>query len=102
MYRNWTGEAYEINGLVTKARAAVLAEDQKNYTESMQKLVEAEAKYFCLAQEFKRSAVHAVHCAVKRQAQILNLHTLLGDEGEKFMVGGIFIRQARDWLFDGE
>ena len=72
------------------------------YTPIFQELVNAERLYYKLLTEFKRSSVYAVHAICKRNPTPLNLHNLLGDGGEKYIVGGIFLRRAQGWTVGGQ
>ena len=38
----------------------------------------------------------------KRSPAPLNLHNVLGDGGDKFVVGGIYIRRAQGWTVAGQ
>jgi len=42
-----------------------------------------------------------VHCIIKKNPTPLNLFNLYGDDGDKFVVGGILIRRAKDWTICG-
>ena len=46
--------------------------------------------------------MYAVHYIIKNQCPSLNLDNLLGDDGEKYMVGGIFVRRAKNWSINGK
>lgn len=54
-----------------------------------------------LLKEFRIASVYAVHLIVKRNPTPLNLFNLLGEEGEKYIVGGIYIRRAQGWTVCG-
>ncbi len=43
-----------------------------------------------------------MHLVVKKNPTPLNLFNLYGDEGDKYIVGGIIIRRAKDWMICGE
>ena len=63
--------------------------------------MEAEAAYYKLCREFREAALYAVHLIVKRSPTSLNLLNLYGDEGDKYIIGGILVRRAKDWNVDG-
>lgn len=63
--------------------------------------MEAEAQYCKLAEEFRRASVYAAHLVVQKSPTPLNLFNLYGDDGDKFIVGGILLRRAKDWLVCG-
>lgn len=72
------------------------------YTPIFQELVNAERLYHKLLTDFKRASVYAVHTVLKRNPIPLNLHNLLGEGGEKYVVGGIFLRRAQGWTVSGQ
>ena len=72
------------------------------YTPIFQELVNAERLYYKLLTDFKKASVYAVHAICKRNPTPLNLHNLLGEGGEKFVVGGIFLRKAQGWTVSGQ
>jgi hypothetical protein len=49
-------------------------------------------------QEFKQQAILGVHLIMKKRATPLNLFNLYGDEGDKFVAGGMFFRRAKGWV----
>ena len=61
----------------------------------------AERLYYKLLNDFKKASVYAVHAVCKRNPAPLNLHNLLGDGGEKYVVGGIFLRRCAGWTVGG-
>jgi hypothetical protein len=65
-------------------------------------LAEAEAAFRKLADDFKKASLYAVHCIIKKNPTPLNLFNLYGDDGDKFVVGGILIRRAKDWTVCGQ
>lgn len=65
-------------------------------------LAEAEAAYRKICEEFKRACLYAVHVIVKKNPTPLNLFNLYGDDGDKFVIGGILIRRAKDWTICGQ
>jgi hypothetical protein len=52
--------------------------------------------------DFEVASVYAVHSIVKNSPAPLNLLNLLGDGGDKYIVGGIFIRRASGWTVCGQ
>jgi hypothetical protein len=46
--------------------------------------------------------VYACHMIIKKNPPPLNMFNLMGDEGEKFVVGGILVHKARDWTVCGQ
>ena len=72
------------------------------YSPIFQELVNAERLYYKLLSDFKRASVYAVHAICKRNPTPLNLHNLLGEGGEKYIVGGIFLRRAQGWTVSGQ
>ena len=52
--------------------------------------------------DFKVASVYAVHAIMKKAPTPLNLLNLLGDGGEKYVVGGIYIRKAQGWTVCGQ
>jgi hypothetical protein len=65
-------------------------------------LAEAEAAFRKLADDFKKASLYAVHCILKKNPTPLNLFNLYGDDGDKFVVGGILLRRAKDWTICGQ
>ena len=65
-------------------------------------LAEAEAAFRKLSEEFKRASLYAVHCIIKKNPTPLNLFNMYGDDGDKFVIGGILIRRAKDWTICGQ
>lgn len=43
-----------------------------------------------------------MHMIVKKNPTPLNLFNLYGDDGDKYVVGGILIRRAKDWTICGQ
>ena len=43
-----------------------------------------------------------MHVISKRSPAPLNLHNVLGDGGDKYVVGGIFLRRAQGWTVAGQ
>ena len=72
------------------------------YSSIFQELINAERLFYKLLTDFKKAACYAVHSVCKRNPTPLNLHNLLGDGGEKYMVGGIFLRKAEGWTVMGQ
>jgi hypothetical protein len=65
-------------------------------------LTEAEAAYRRLSEDFRKASLYAVHLIVKKNPTPLNLFNLYGDDGDKFVVGGILVRRAKDWTVCGQ
>jgi hypothetical protein len=65
-------------------------------------LAEAEAAFRKLCEDFKKAALYSVHLIVKKNPTPLNLYNLYGDDGDKYVVGGILIRRAKDWTICGQ
>lgn len=65
-------------------------------------LTEAEAAYRKLCEDFRKASLYAVHLIVKKNPTPLNLFNLYGDDGDKFVVGGILVRRAKDWMICGQ
>ena len=63
-------------------------------SQNIQELVNAERLYYKLANDFRIASVYACHCIIKKNPTPLNLFNLVGDEGEKYVVGGIYVRRA--------
>ena len=55
-----------------------------------------------LMDEFRDAALYAVHFIVKNHVAALNLYNIYGDDGDKFMAGGLLIRRAKDWYVNGK
>jgi Clustered mitochondria len=64
-------------------------------------LAEAEAAYRRLCEDFRKASLYAVHIIVKKSPTPLNLFNLYGDDGDKYVIGGILIRRAKDWSICG-
>lgn len=54
-----------------------------------------------LLDEFRKASMYAVHMIVKKNPTPLNLFNLYGDDGDKYVVGGIFVRRAKGWTICG-
>jgi hypothetical protein len=65
-------------------------------------LAEAEAAFKKLCDNFKKACLYAVHMIVKKNPTPLNLFNLYGDDGDKYVVGGILVRRAKDWTICGQ
>ena len=68
----------------------------------MEQLVSLESDFNLLCDEFNDAALYAVHYIVKNEVPSLNLYNIYGDEGDKFMVGGLLVRKAKNWLVHGK
>ena len=64
----------------------------------LRELAEAESAYWKLGEQFRRACLEGVHMVIKKNPTPLNLWNLYGDEGDKYIVGGILLRRAKDWL----
>lgn len=51
--------------------------------------------------DFKQASLYAVHMIVQKNPTPLNLFNLYGDDGDKFIIGGILIRKAKGWTICG-
>ena len=71
-------------------------------SEELNELAELEAEMNVVSDDFIDSALAAVHFIVKRNVASLNLFNLYGDGGDKFMVGGLFVRRAKNWRVCGK
>lgn len=61
-----------------------------------------ETDFNLLYDEFIDAALYAVHFIIKNSIPSLNLYNLYGDDGDKFMVGGLLIRRAKNWTVYGK
>ena len=115
LYRDWTQEAAQLSRVIIKSRNAILQEEMKRntnfngeeeqpfqYSFALQELVNAERLYYKLIDDFKVASVYAVHAIVKKAPAPLNLLNLLGEGGEKYVVGGIYLRRAQGWTVCGQ
>ena len=41
--------------------------------------------------------MYAVHCVMTKLVNSLSLHNLFGEEGDKWVTGGILVRRASGW-----
>ena len=55
-----------------------------------------------LYDEFLDASLYAVHFIVKNHVASLNLYNLYGDDGDKFMAGGLLVRRAKNWNVYGK
>ena len=53
-------------------------------------------------EDFVDTALYAVHFIVRQNTPGINLLNLMGEGGEKFMVGGLFVRRAKNWMVNGK
>ena len=115
LYRDWTQEAAQLSRTIVKCRNEILKEERKrnmelgqqeerpfSYSFALQELVNAERLYYKLLGDFKVASVYAVHAIIKKAPAPLNLLNLLGDGGEKYVVGGIYLRRAQGWTVCGQ
>ena len=70
-------------------------------SEDLDKMIMAEESLAKLMDDFKQASLYAVHCIVHKNPPPLNLFNLYGDDGEKFIAGGILIRRAKGWTICG-
>ena len=70
-------------------------------SEDLDKMIVAEESLGRLMDDFKQASLYAVHCVVRKDPAPLNLFNLYGDDGEKYVVGGILIRRAKGWTICG-
>lgn len=71
-------------------------------SEELTDLADLEAEMNAISDDFADSALAAVHFIVKKNVASLNLYNLYGDGGDKFMVGGLFVRRAKNWRVCGK
>ena len=110
IYRDWTGEAAHLCQVIVRCKAEMIMDEQTRdqedekfkYSHSLQELVNAERQYQKLLKEFRVASVYVVHLIIKRNPTPLNLFNLLGDEGEKYVSGGIYVRRAQGWQVAGQ
>jgi hypothetical protein len=113
VYRDWTAEAAYLSGIIVKDKTALLSEEQQFLLQQgetkqlhsnpyLAELAEAEAAFRKLTEEFKKASLYAVHMVVKRSPTPLNLFNLYGDDGDKFVIGGVLVRRAKDWSICGQ
>jgi hypothetical protein len=112
-YRDWTAEAAFLADILVKNKLVLLSDEQQflmqqgvtrhlHDSPELAELAEAEAAFRKLAEEFRRASLYAVHCIIKKNPTPLNLFNLYGDEGDKFVIGGILVRRAKDWTVCGQ
>ena len=88
--------------------ATIYKQDFLNQTQAIndlaefQRLVELETEFNYLYTEFVDAALYAVHFIIKNETPDINIDNLMGDEGSKFMVGGLFVRRAKSWMVCGK
>lgn len=113
VYRDWTGECAYLSNIIVKDKTALLNDEQAfllqqgltkhlHSSPDLAELAEAEAAYRKLCEDFKRASLYAVHMIVKKNPTPLNLFNLYGDDGDKYIVGGIMVRRAKDWTVCGQ
>jgi hypothetical protein len=68
----------------------------------LEQLISLETDLNNLYDEFQDAALYAVHFIVKNNIASLNLYNLYGDDGDKFMTGGLLVRRAKNWLVYGK
>ena len=71
-------------------------------SEELSQLADLEAEMNAISEDFIDSALAAVHFIIKKNAASLNLYNLYGDGGDKFMVGGLLVRRAKNWRVCGK
>lgn len=74
---------------------------QLNTCPELAELVEAETAFHKLQSDFNRASLQAVHQVVKKNPAPLNLFNIYGDDGDKYIVGGILVRRAKGWTICG-
>lgn len=98
----------KIKPVLLKFSDAVELEESLNaayrlsLTPEIDRMASLEADLNVLMDEFKDAALYVVHFIVKNHVAALNLYNLYGDDGDKFMTGGLMIRRAKDWYFLGK
>jgi hypothetical protein len=55
-----------------------------------------------LAEDFRKASLYCVHLVLKKSPPPLNLFNLYGDDGDKFIMGGILVRRAKNWTVCGQ
>lgn len=70
-------------------------------SEMFNNLVEYETRFYKIVEAFKDAALYSVHYILNNYSASLNLYNLYGDDGEKFIAGGLLIRRAKDWMVSG-
>ena len=71
------------------------------YSSQLQDLVNAERQYERLTKDFSLACAYAVHCVIVKQPAVLDVYSLFGHGGYKYMVGGIMIIRALGWTVCG-
>lgn len=113
VYRDWTAEAAYLSQIIVNDKSTLLSDEQQFYMQQgitswlhqsseLAELTEAEAAYRRLCEDFRKASLYAVHLIVKKNPTPLNLFNLYGDDGDKFVVGGILVRRAKDWMVCGQ
>lgn len=113
VYRDWTAEGAYLSNIIVRDKTALLNDEQAfllqqgvtkhlHSSPDLAELAEAEAAYRKLCDDFKKASLYAVHMIVKKNPTPLNLFNLYGDDGDKYIAGGILIRRAKDWIICGQ
>jgi len=111
-FREWTQELAELSEIIVKCKQSLLSHQSMiklqqldvsvlTANEEMDKLVVAEQTLNKLMDDFKQASMYAVHLIVQKNPTPLNLFNLYGDDGDKFIIGGLMIRKARGWTICG-
>lgn len=112
VYRDFTTEAAYLSDNIVKCKNHLLSDEHKfmlqsgltqtlHTSQQLIQLCDFETQLKRLYDDFKRASLYAVHLVVKKNPTPLNLFNLYGDDGDKYVVGGIMLRRAKGWTICG-
>ena len=101
-YRNWVREAEGLFSKINNYRA--LTEQNKTTIETveMSNLMNLESELKKLIDDFEMTATKCVHMIVQWRTEPLPLENLHGKGGNKYVAGGMVIRECRNWIYQAE
>lgn len=97
-YRDWNEEWQQLYKQATELRAYVAIQQYVTETREMADLLEFEQRLVSLLNNFKAAAVKSVQMIEKQQVQPVYLDNLFGKGGSKYVIGGMIIRECRNWI----
>lgn len=101
-YRNWVQEAEELFSKIRNHKN--LVENNRNTIETMEmsNLMNLESELKTLIDDFELTATKCVHMIVQVRTEPTYLGNLHGKGGNKYIAGGLVIRECRNWIYCAE
>ena len=97
-FRNWTMECQELLQKISFSIKLVESNEATIETIDMSNLMNLEVEYVKLMSDFEKTMSKCAHIIINWKIQPVNIDNIYGKGGTKWIMGGIIIRECKDWL----